>query len=109
MTFGMVSILASIACTVVGWWQARGCRSFSSRCHLAATTLEAEMSTAEALPSQQALAVLPSLTAIERRLHSRQRTAWIGIFFSVTGLQVMVGILVAQVVTPSRRLAPGGV
>lgn len=98
MTVGIGAVVASVVCSAVGWWQARGCRQISRRCGLAAASLESEGSVT---PSSQVLSMLPPLAMVEKKLARRERTAWLGSLFAVLGLHTMVGMLVAKVLTNS--------
>lgn len=98
MGLGMTSVALSVFCSLIGWFQARGCRSLGRKCGLAAASLEQGGSISS---SPQLATMMPSLNAIETSLRARQRTALLGAFFAVLGLQAMVGLMVAKVLATS--------
>ncbi|CAE7347485.1 unnamed protein product [Symbiodinium necroappetens] len=98
MGLGLTSVGLSVVCSLIGWFQARSCRTLGRRCGLAAGSLEPN---GPVPPAAQMAATLPSLVAIETTLRARQRTAWLGAFFAVVGLQTMVGLMVGKVLATS--------
>mmetsp|Transcript_58915 Transcript_58915/g.137696 ORF Transcript_58915/g.137696 Transcript_58915/m.137696 type:complete len:287 (-) Transcript_58915:80-940(-) len=97
---GLATVGLSVMCGFVGWFQSRMCRQDGRRCGLAAASLEPS-----AAPTAQLAAMIPQLAGIESLLNSRQRTAWLGMVFSVVGLQAMVGLLVAKVLSAGGGLS----
>lgn len=107
MALGPFSVGLSLLCSLVGWFQARGCRSIGRRCGLAASSLEPG---GPPPPAAQFHTVMPALGDIEGGLRARQRTAWVGALFAVVGMQSMVGLLVAKVLAASSGVSsPPGV
>mmetsp|Transcript_51080 Transcript_51080/g.158229 ORF Transcript_51080/g.158229 Transcript_51080/m.158229 type:complete len:378 (+) Transcript_51080:39-1172(+) len=98
MALGPLSVGLSLICSLVGWFQARSCRSVGRRCGLAASSLEPG---GPPPPVAQFVSVMPSVADIESGLRARQRTAWLGAMFAVVGMQAMVGLLVAKVLAAS--------
>lgn len=98
MGLGLTSVGLSVVCSLIGWFQARSCRTLGRRCGLAAGSLEPN---GPVPPAAQMAATLPSLVAIETTLRARQRTAWLGALFAVVGLQTMVGLMVGKVLATS--------
>lgn len=107
MALGPLSVGASLLCSFVGWFQARGCRSVGRRCGIAASSLEPG---GPPPPAAQFITVMPALADIESGLRARQRTAWLGALFAVVGMQAMVGLLVGKVLAASGGVSsPPGV
>ncbi|CAL1133040.1 unnamed protein product [Cladocopium goreaui] len=96
---GIVSVGLSVACSLVGWFQARSCRHLGRRCGMAAGSLE------PGGPVNPKMS-LPALAAIEANLRARQRTAALGALFAVVGLQSMVGLMVTKVLATSGGFSP---
>mmetsp|Transcript_109293 Transcript_109293/g.319957 ORF Transcript_109293/g.319957 Transcript_109293/m.319957 type:complete len:289 (-) Transcript_109293:8-874(-) len=71
MALGPFSVGLSLLCSLVGWFQARGCRSIGRRCGLAASSLEPG---GPPPPAAQFHTVMPALGDIEGGLRARQRT-----------------------------------
>mmetsp|Transcript_51128 Transcript_51128/g.121483 ORF Transcript_51128/g.121483 Transcript_51128/m.121483 type:complete len:306 (+) Transcript_51128:92-1009(+) len=99
---GVATVGLSVLCGFVGWFQSRMCRQDGRRCGLAAASFPTEPSTT---PTAQLTAMIPQLGGIESLLQARQRTAWLGMLFSVVGLQAMVGLLVAKVLSAGGGLS----
>jgi len=95
---GLASVGLSVVCSLIGWFQARSCRTLGRRCGLAAGSLDP---LGPVPPAGQLAGTLPSLGAIETSLRARQRTAWLGAFFALVGLQTMVGLMVGKVLATS--------
>lgn len=106
MGLGLGSVALSVTCTLVGWFQARGCRNLGRRCGIAANSLEPG---GPVPPASQLSTILPSVASVEASLRAQQRTAWLGALFAVVGLQSMVGLMVGKVLATSGglRAAPG--
>mmetsp|Transcript_71433 Transcript_71433/g.128566 ORF Transcript_71433/g.128566 Transcript_71433/m.128566 type:complete len:332 (-) Transcript_71433:63-1058(-) len=102
MGLGLTAVGLSVICALIGWFQARTCRTLGRRCGLAASALEPGGPTP---PASQLMTMMPSLSAIETGLRARQRTAWLGSLFAIVGLQSMVGLMVAKVLATSGGLA----
>lgn len=98
MGLGIGSVALSVACSLVGWFQARSCRNLGRRCGVAADALEP----GGPIPPQLSL---PALASIETSLRARQRTAALGALFAVVGLQSMVGLMVGKVLATSGGFA----
>mmetsp|Transcript_125368 Transcript_125368/g.401484 ORF Transcript_125368/g.401484 Transcript_125368/m.401484 type:complete len:398 (-) Transcript_125368:16-1209(-) len=99
---GLPSVGLSLLCGLVGWFQARTCRSVGRRCGLASRSFEA----GGPMPPATLMTGVPSLAEIEGQIRARQRTALLGTFFAVLGLQAMVGLLVAKVFAAAGTLNP---
>mmetsp|Transcript_54520 Transcript_54520/g.100887 ORF Transcript_54520/g.100887 Transcript_54520/m.100887 type:complete len:295 (+) Transcript_54520:92-976(+) len=97
---GLATVGLSVMCGFVGWFQSRMCRQEGRRCGLASASLEPSSA-----PTAQLTAMIPQLGGIESLLSARQRTAWLGMLFSVVGLQAMVGLLVAKVLSAGGGLS----
>lgn len=106
LALGLASVGLSLVCALVGWYQARVCRRLGRRCGLAASSLEPGGPTP---PAAHLLAALPALVDIESGLRARQRTAWLGAFFAVVGMEALAGLLVAKLLMVSGPFvaAPG--
>mmetsp|Transcript_12159 Transcript_12159/g.33163 ORF Transcript_12159/g.33163 Transcript_12159/m.33163 type:complete len:358 (-) Transcript_12159:135-1208(-) len=100
MALGLASVGMSLMCALIGWFQARTCRGLGRRCAQAAKTLEP----GGAMP--QSMQFVPTLGEVEGGLRARQRTAWMGAFSAVFGLQAMVGLLVTKVLVASGTVSP---
>lgn len=94
VALGVGSVGLSTLMSLVGWFQARNCRSFGRQCSEAASALEPG---GPAPQARRLKSVLPPITSIEKSLRSRQRTAWLGMLFAIVGLQCMAGVLVTKV------------
>lgn len=93
---GFATVLLSVLCALVGWFQARGCRYVGRRCGVAATALGLSGSNSPDVPR---------LRDLQGALRGRQLTAWLGALFAVLGLQTMVGLLVTRVLTTAGGVA----
>jgi len=98
MGLGLAAVSLSVMCALLGWFQARSCRTLGRRCGLAAKSLEPG---GPLPPASQLTTMIPSLASVEAGLRARQRTAWLGALFAVVGLQAMVGLMVAKVLATS--------
>mmetsp|Transcript_2801 Transcript_2801/g.3138 ORF Transcript_2801/g.3138 Transcript_2801/m.3138 type:complete len:299 (-) Transcript_2801:28-924(-) len=99
MGLGITSVALSVACSLVGWFQARSCRNLGRRCGVAADALEPGGPVPPAMK-------LPALAAIEASLRARQRTAALGALFAVVGLQSIVGLMMTKVLATSGGFVP---
>mmetsp|Transcript_29635 Transcript_29635/g.94957 ORF Transcript_29635/g.94957 Transcript_29635/m.94957 type:complete len:314 (+) Transcript_29635:114-1055(+) len=101
MALGLGSVGVSLMCAFVGWFQARTCRAQGRRCDQAANSLEMNAGGSASVPL-----AAPSVAEIEMNIRHRHRTAWLGTFSAVFGLQAMVGLLVTKVLVASGTVSP---